>query len=59
MSNPYFRATSYTNYTVGNGFVFAQLDGYSGTISFNQSYDVYFTVIGGGGGVGCGGVAKS
>lgn len=55
MSNPYFRATSYTNYTVGNGFVFAQLDGYSGTISFNQSYDVYFTVIGGGGGGGGGG----
>ena len=55
MSNPFFTATSYSNYLLTDTYAFAQLTGSSGTITFNDSYIVYFTVIGGGGGGGGGG----
>ena len=55
MSNPFFTATSFSNYLLTDTYAFAQLGGSSGTIMFNDSYIVYFTVIGGGGGGGGGG----
>lgn len=55
MSNPFFTATSFSNYLLTDTYAFAQLGGSSGTIMFNDSYTVYFTVIGGGGGGGGGG----
>ena len=54
-SNPFFQATNYSNYLLTDKYVFAQLGDSSGTIVFDDSYTVYFTIIGGGGGGGGGG----